>query len=64
MKKQAKKLKLAKETLRNLEESVGLKHVAGGTVFNTECADGCVSDVYTCATCKCGPLQTGTSRYC
>jgi hypothetical protein len=58
-----KKLALAKETLRSLEEPVSLKNVAGGTIYNSGC-DGCVSDVNTCATCKCGPLQTGTSRYC
>ncbi|HEY3571534.1 MAG TPA: class I lanthipeptide [Thermoanaerobaculia bacterium] len=63
MKKQTKKLTLAKETLRNLEESESLKNVAGGTIYNTGC-DVCVSGVNTCGTCDCGPTQTGTSRYC
>lgn len=63
MKKQAKKLTLAKETLRTLEEPGSLKNVAGGTVLNTGC-DSCVSGVNTCGTCACGPTQTGTSRYC
>jgi hypothetical protein len=47
MKKQMKKLVLAKETLRSLEESGDLKNVAGGTLRDTACND-CVSGFYTC----------------
>jgi len=64
MKKKTKKLALAKETIRSLEDPVSLKNVAGGTIFDSGCPDGCASGVNTCATCACGPLQTGTSRYC
>ncbi len=49
MKKQARKLVLAKETLRILEESGDLKNVAGGTFRDTAC-DGCDSGFNTCAT--------------
>ena len=47
MKKNVRKLVLAKETLRILEESGDLKNVAGGTIRNTACA-GCESGFYTC----------------
>jgi hypothetical protein len=42
MKKQMKKLKLAKETLRGLDDS--LRHVAGGLTIVTGC-DYCVNTV-------------------
>jgi hypothetical protein len=37
MKKQMKKLALAKETLRGLEKRDGLRHVAGGLTVETGC---------------------------
>jgi hypothetical protein len=49
MKKQAKKLTLAKETLRGLEESGDLKNAVGGTYRDSVC-DGCDSGFNTCAT--------------
>ncbi|HEX3554871.1 MAG TPA: class I lanthipeptide [Thermoanaerobaculia bacterium] len=62
MKKQVKKLVLAKETVRNLEKGE-LGRVAGGA--SVYCTDTyCPSGVPTCGTCACGPTQTGTSRYC
>ena len=48
MKKHVKKLALAKETLKRLEESGSLMNVAGGSIHNTVC-DGCGdSGVITC----------------
>jgi len=47
MKKQVKKLVLAKETLRSLEGAGDLKKVAGGTLRDTVCQD-CVSGFVTC----------------
>ncbi len=47
MKKQVKKLKLAKETLRSLEESGDLKKAVGGTYRDSVC-DGCDSGFNTC----------------
>lgn len=49
MKKQMKKLVLAKETLRSLEELRDLKDVVGGTFRDSAC-DGCDSGFNTCAT--------------
>jgi hypothetical protein len=48
MKRQTKKLVLAKETLRSLEGSGDLKNVAGGTQRDTVCVD-CESDFVTCS---------------
>ncbi|HXU33858.1 MAG TPA: class I lanthipeptide [Thermoanaerobaculia bacterium] len=65
MKKKTKKLVLAKETVRSLEDPASLRNIAGGrTIFDSTCPDGCTSGVNTCGTCACGPTQTGTSRYC
>jgi hypothetical protein len=47
MKKQIKKLVLAKETLRSLEGSGDLEKVAGGTLRDTVCQD-CTSGFVTC----------------
>jgi hypothetical protein len=51
MKKQAKKLKLAKETVRNLEPS-SLDRIVGGTCSTNESLSGC------------GPLKTDTCYNC
>lgn len=62
MKKQVKKLKLAKETVRNLEQAE-LGRVAGEA--SVDCTyTNCCSGYYTCGTCKCGPTETGGTRYC
>jgi hypothetical protein len=57
MKKQVKKLKLAKETVRNL--SFGLGHVAGGATI------GCTAlDSFTCGSCPgwtCATCETKTN---
>ncbi len=66
MKKQVKKLTLAKETLRGLEKRDGLRHVAGGTLYEQQfgrtggtvdsgCTD-CDPSVGSCCTCfaSCG----------
>lgn len=42
-----KKLTLARETLRNLEEPGALKQVAGGSRRQTDCTT-CESGFYTC----------------
>ena len=47
MKKSMKKLMLAKETLRSLEEPGTLENVAGGTRALTNCTT-CESGFYTC----------------
>jgi hypothetical protein len=60
MKKQAKKLVLAKETVAKLE-SGDLGHVVGGTVLNTAC-DGCYSGANTC-NCT-GSRNTCGTRLC
>jgi hypothetical protein len=60
MKKQAKKLVLAKETVAKLE-SGDLSHVAGGTLANTAC-DGCFSGANTC-NCT-GSRNTCGTRLC
>jgi hypothetical protein len=49
MKKQMKKLVLAKETVGTLEESGDFKKVAGASIRNTVC-EGCNSGFYTCPT--------------
>jgi len=56
MKKQVKKLMLAKETLRSLEKSE-LVGMAGGLSANTDCTyTNCCSGVASCGTCgtQCG----------
>jgi hypothetical protein len=59
MKKQAKKLVLAKETVAKME-SGDLGHVVGGTVLNTAC-DTCASG----ASCNCtGSRNTCGTRLC
>lgn len=67
MKKQTKKLVLAKETLRNLERGE-LGRVAGeGSVYEcTEsvCCSGDPSCYGTCLTCACPSGGTGGTRYC
>jgi hypothetical protein len=60
MRKQAKKLVLAKETVAKLE-SGDLMQVAGGTVLNTAC-DGCYSGANTC-NCT-GSRNTCGTRLC
>ena len=60
MRKQAKKLVLAKETVAKLE-SGDLMQVAGGTVLNTAC-DGCFSGANTC-NCT-GSRNTCGTRLC
>ena len=63
MKKQVKKLVLAKETLRNLEKGE-LVRVAG-EVSAYQCTDSvCCSGVYTCGGQAACAGTTGTSRYC
>jgi len=67
MKKQVKKLVLAKETVRNLEKAE-LVRVAGGASAYA-CTDSvCCSGVNTCQgySCypSCGGGLTGTSKYC
>jgi hypothetical protein len=60
MRKQAKKLVLAKETVAKLE-SGDLMQVAGGTLANTAC-DGCFSGANTC-NCT-GSRNTCGTRLC
>jgi hypothetical protein len=60
MKKQAKKLVLAKETVAKLE-SGDLGQVVGGTILNTAC-DGCYSGANTC-NCT-GSRNTCGTRLC
>ena len=62
MKKMVKKLRLAKDTVRNLETSELGGVVGEATVDCTY--TNCCSGIRTCGTCACGPTQTGTSRYC
>ena len=60
MKKQIKKLVLARETVARLE-SGDLRHVAGGTFADTAC-DGCFSGANTC---NCGGSRnTCGTRLC
>lgn len=60
-KKTQKKLRLAKETLRNLEGE--LIRVAGGLSANTDCTyTNCCSGINTCGACG-GGKTTGT-RLC
>ncbi len=54
MKKQVKKLVLARETLRSLEETGRLKNVAGGTLRDTGCG-GCITIPCTDG-CPTGPI--------
>jgi hypothetical protein len=62
MKKQTKKLVLAKETVRNLEQGE-LGRAAGEA--STDCTyTNCCSGLPGCGTTACGPTQTGGSRYC
>jgi hypothetical protein len=64
MKKKIKKLVLAKETVRNLEESE-LGRVDGGLSANTDCTyTNCCSGYNTCGTCGCGTGTTGGTRLC
>jgi hypothetical protein len=63
MKKQTKKLKLAKETLRGLEKRDGLTHVAGGS-FDTlgrqvTVETGCdFCETGSCQTCRTSCAET------
>jgi hypothetical protein len=50
MKKQMKKLVLAKETLRGLEKLDGLGHVAGGLTVESGCTCSCCTCVTACET--------------
>jgi hypothetical protein len=62
MKKQTKKLVLAKETVRNLEQRE-LGRAAGeasAACTNTNCCSGLPG----CGTTACGPTQTAGTRYC
>jgi hypothetical protein len=59
MKKQIKKLVLAKETLRNLEESGSLKNVAGGTIRDT----GCCNTIPCTDGCPTGPIACQSGQY-
>jgi len=62
MKKQVKKLKLAKETVGSLEQ-MALRRVVGDA--SAACTyTNCCSGYYTCGTCACGPTETGGTRYC
>jgi hypothetical protein len=63
MRKQRKKLALAKETLRRLEEKGALGMVAGGVSANTDCTDtNCCSGLPGCGTTGCH--QTAGTRLC
>lgn len=60
MKKNVKRLVLAKETVRNLEGADELKQVAGGTINDTQCygcysggVPTCYPSYNTCATRLC-----------
>jgi hypothetical protein len=60
MKKQAKKLTLAKETVRNLG-APGLRQVAGATALQTDCQTACTqpADTFSCGSCVgCNPSIT------
>jgi hypothetical protein len=62
MKKQAKKLALAKETLRSLEQG-GLSKVAGEA--SAQCTDtNCCSGLAGCGTTACTATQTAGTRLC
>ncbi|HEY0513470.1 MAG TPA: class I lanthipeptide [Thermoanaerobaculia bacterium] len=62
MKKQTKKLVLAKETLTSLEKN-GLGRVAGGVSANTDCTDtNCCSGLAGCGSTYCH--ETSGSRLC
>ena len=58
MKKKAKKLVLAKETVRNLD-ALGLRLVAGATALQTDCATACTqpADPFSWS-CFCNPSIT------
>ncbi len=62
MKKQVKKLVLAKETLRSLEQT-GLSKVAGAD--SVQCTNtNCCSGLAGCGSTACGGTQTAGSRLC
>jgi hypothetical protein len=62
-KKTVKKLMLAKETVRNLENGE-LGRAAGATTTACQTDTNCCSGLDGCGTTACGPTQTGGSRYC
>jgi hypothetical protein len=60
MKKQMKKLALAKETLRNLDTH-NLKHVGGLAIPFSE---SCACPIATDGSCYCGPTHTCSAHSC